>query len=179
MPEETLETAETPVEEVAEPTTEPPMPDVWAPAIETETAPAAEPTTEVPTPVTEPTPTAPKLWLGATLEATPDILDALSTALREMIASSQPMYLLEVEQGAEVLIALNEAAIALMGASLLESVVPRYFSPDWSPERNLTTERTADEFQFSGALKCFNGAAKILNETHRKIAENLWMVAVG
>lgn len=89
------------------------------------------------------------------------------------------MYLLEVEENAEMLIAVNGDGLAVMGADTLDRTVPRYFSNDWKPERNLRTERSQDTFEFAGTLKCFDGSAKQLKEIHRKIAPGLWLVTIG
>lgn len=146
------------------------QPDPW-----TETA---TPTEENPIPVV-PTPAPTKMWFGGSLVITPSNREAIHTAIDTLFTSTRATYLMEVQPEGEMLIALNDPMIALLKASAIDSTVPRYFASDWIPERNLSSDRPQDTFTFSGLLKPFKGDAINLTETHRKIAENLWLVTVG
>jgi hypothetical protein len=92
-----------------------------------------------------------------------------------MWLSDEPMYLLQVSILGDLLIALNESAIALFGAKNIDSTTPRFTNSDFQG-RDLTSDRSQDEFTFTGTLKALDGTARTVKETHRKIAEGLWLV---
>jgi hypothetical protein len=77
-----------------------------------------------------------------------------------------------------LLIAINQQAITLFGATNPQATVPRLINNDFNPERDLTSDRTANEFTYTGTLKGLDSVFRPVTETHRKIAEGFWLVVV-
>lgn len=147
-----------------------------------------EPTVELtpvvsePIPELQPKPTmkkrVPTIWIGGSTALTLENREPYLKALDELWNSEELLYLLHVDEQGDLLIAANDSALSFFGATDIYATVPRLISNDFGG-RDLTSDRISDEFHYTGIFKAFDGTAKPVSETHRRIAPDLWLVTVG